>query len=107
MRTIGLAVAASVSVLAGAHAADKAPPAFKAPMAAVPFSWTGLYIGAHVGGAVGVSTSSNVTPFGGFDNGDFTTLTNVPRNAIWGGQLGVNWQAGPVVFGIEGELGHL
>jgi outer membrane immunogenic protein len=108
MRTIGLAIAASVSVMAGAaHAADQAP-AFKAPMAAVPFSWTGFYIGAHAGGAVGVSTSSNVAPFAGFDaGGDFTTLTNVPRNFIWGGQLGVNWQAGPVVFGIEGELGHL
>jgi outer membrane immunogenic protein len=108
MLKLGVLLVTSVSVLTGvAHAADKAPPMFKAPVAAIPFSWTGFYIGAHAGGAVGVATSSNVAPFGGFDQAEFTTLTNVPRGAIFGGQLGFNWQAGPVVFGLEGELGHL
>ena len=107
MRKISAAVATSVSLLAGtAFAADQAPPVLKAPPLAAPFSWTGFYIGGHAGIAVGVATSSSGT-LGAFDDPDFDTITNVPRNVFWGGQVGFNYQIGPAVIGIQGDLGHL
>lgn len=73
------------------------PLATKAPLLAAPvFSWTGCYVGAHVGG--GVTTDTNVVNPAGFD-GDQGHGTG----AIAGGQLGCNYQDGNWVFGVEGE----
>lgn len=81
------------------HAADlpyKAPPPFDPP-----FSWTGFYIGAHVGAGWGTKE---------FDYNDLTPaapfLWNaaIPVNgAVAGGQIGYNIQAGWAVFGVEAD----
>jgi outer membrane immunogenic protein len=65
----------------------------KAPVAA-PFSWNGLYIGAHAGWA--------------HDEFDFfTAVTTTPdensKGAFGGVQAGYNFQRGNVVLGLEGD----
>lgn len=79
-----------------APAADLRLPV-KAPIAVAPaFSWTGCYVGAHVGGSQMHSFAS--TNFeGSGSSGDNGTGT------VAGGQVGCNYQAGNWVFGVEGE----
>ena len=89
-------LAASLS----AQAADM--PLYKAPPPApVPFSWTGFYIGAHVGAGWGNRE---------FDFNDLTALapflwnSSTPVNGpLAGGQIGANWQAGWAVLGVEAD----
>lgn len=59
----------------------------------VPFTWTGCYVGAHVGGGVL------------FDAGFVANQLNDRHGtgALGGGQAGCNYQAGMLVVGIEGE----
>jgi outer membrane immunogenic protein len=57
----------------------------RGPLAALPFSWSGLYLGGHGGFASGSVSSWN--PQGGFA----------------GGQAGYNYQLGTWVFGVEGD----
>ncbi|HXW25502.1 MAG TPA: outer membrane beta-barrel protein [Xanthobacteraceae bacterium] len=106
---------ASIAILAlatpfAAQAADlpaAPPPAYKTPVV-VPlvYSWTGCYIGGNVGGKwvepVGTVTIPGVagfpTSYFGFDD------TSSSGTFIAGGQIGCNYQAGNVVFGIEGDF---
>jgi outer membrane immunogenic protein len=78
------------------------------PVAPAPLTWTGLYIGGH--GGWGWSSSSNATARSSFEPalGDSLFL---PVNydlrgdgAVFGGQLGYNWQAGNWVLGVEGDI---
>jgi outer membrane immunogenic protein len=100
---------ASVAALAfgigAASAADLAAPAqapiyTKAPMMAVPYSWTGLYIGAHVGGA---------WAHDGVDDRDEVpgTFSANASGFFGGGQIGYNIQTGPVVWGVEVDAGGM
>jgi outer membrane immunogenic protein len=91
--------------LSAANAADlpmkHVPPA---PM----FSWSGFYIGAHVGGTWGTTETeiNSINVPGLFALGGFTLpVTSHSFNGfVGGGQIGWNWQSGIVVFGVEGEL---
>jgi outer membrane immunogenic protein len=74
-------------------AADMSVPYTKAPVMAAPlFTWTGCYVGGHVGG--GTMTSN-------FEGGSTNDLNG--KGAVAGGQLGCNYQDGNFVFGLEGE----
>ena len=55
-----------------------------------PFSWTGFYVGAHAGGAMGYNDFSN--PYG---PSLFGGETRSPGPFI-GGQFGYNYQDGPL-----------
>jgi outer membrane immunogenic protein len=71
-------------------AADMPMAPTKAVMMPAPvFSWTGCYVGAHVGG--GMMTNAEGSSSG---NG---------RGGVAGGQGGCNYQDGNWVFGVEGE----
>ena len=100
-RTILAGLAAVTLVATNAFAADlprKAPPPV---VVAPPFSWSGFYIGAHVGGAKVERCLSS----------DFFDAEACIDRTGWlgGGQIGYNWQAGQVVFGVEfsGSLSDL
>ena len=92
-----LASIAAVGLLgASALAADlpvKAP-VYDAPTAAPPYNWSGPYLGANIGGAW---TSGSL---------------NIPGNNLYGGiaefiggfEAGYNFQAGHLLFGVEGDF---
>jgi outer membrane immunogenic protein len=90
----------SISLLAlsvaSATAADlpRAAPAYKAPVAAPVFNWTGGYIG--INGGYGWGTSD-----WGFFGADAK-----PSGGLVGLTLGYNWQGigSPWVFGLEGDI---
>jgi outer membrane immunogenic protein len=66
-------------------------PAYVAPMA---YNWTGFYLGLNGGGGFGRSEFSGTVPSGGFDT----------SGGLFGATVGYNWQTGPLVFGLEGDI---
>lgn len=84
--------------LSSAAMAADLPMQTKAPVyAPPPFTWTGFYVGALIGGG----TISD--PGGGNSEGYYRTSTGSGVGAIAGGQFGYNYQEGNWVFGVEGE----
>ena len=83
-----------------------ATPAFAADLSLAPMSaapalapWTGFYIGANAGGGIGNAVSD--FSVGG---ANFASVDNSLTGAVAGGQVGYNWQAGPMVFGLESDI---
>lgn len=69
----------------------------KAPVMVAPaWSWSGFYIGVN-GGYSWATT--NHTDLVGVTSGDFRQ-----QGGLVGGTIGYNFQSGPAVFGIEGDL---
>lgn len=112
MRKLWLAAVAVAAVVATpAFAADIAapPPVYKAPPPLpAPSTWTGWYAGVNIGwgwahGGNGESCINSTT-------GTSAGCAIVPDTAlsangvIGGGQVGFNWQAGAVVFGLEADI---
>ena len=96
--TVALGVFCAIGMVS-AHAADMPRPApvYRAPPVVAPvYNWNGFYIGGNIGWAFG-DASATYNPTGlTWDTG---------KNAFMGGgQVGVNWQTGAFVFGIEGEF---
>jgi outer membrane immunogenic protein len=97
MRTIlaSLGIVAVAGIGSVASAADiprrPAPAPAQAPYFAPPYNWTGFYVGINGGGAWGTSRWDST---GSFD----------VSGGLVGGTLGYNWQAGAIVFGIEGDI---
>ncbi len=88
MTTCGPAVAADL-------------PAVKAPVLKAPaalWSWSGLYIGGHVGAALSITDIAD--PFGAPIYGDNVRSPGF----IGGGQIGFNHQVGSVVLGVEADV---
>jgi outer membrane immunogenic protein len=89
------------SALGAARAADmplKAP-----PLAPVPYSWTGFYIGGLLGGGFGDNHSS----YSGFDPGD--TPPSVSPNGsgvVAGAEAGYNRQFGTWLAGLEADVAY-
>jgi outer membrane immunogenic protein len=86
-------------VSTSAFAADLSP-VFKAPPpAAVPYTWTGRYGGINAGYSWGR------VPYSKTEGGAAVTSgTLTPNSFIGGGQFGYNFQAGALVFGVEGDI---
>ena len=93
------AVAATALAMTGARAADMPAKTYKAPAyasAPAPFSWTGFYAGANVGGAF--TGNDSVTNLAGGNGGKLSGV-------IGGMQAGYTYQASPLfVVGIENDL---
>ncbi|RUU48979.1 outer membrane protein, partial [Mesorhizobium sp. M2C.T.Ca.TU.002.02.1.1] len=64
------------------------------PVAAMPFSWTGFYIGGQAGGGWNDSHWS----------GTFVPFNTNGSGGVFGGQIGYNWQIDRYVIGIEGDF---
>jgi outer membrane immunogenic protein len=86
------------------HAADlgRRPPPYKAPppvVAPVPiFTWSGCYIGGHLGGGWGRKTASAAELLPG------VLVSGDTSGFLGGGQIGCNYQFLPNwVIGIEGD----
>ncbi len=63
-----------------------------------PYDWQGFYVGAHLGGALGLAEAGD--PFGTSIFGDTVRMPG----PIAGGQLGYNWQSGAFLLGIEADV---
>ena len=103
MKALLLAAVGIGSLMSPTIAADmpvKAPR--PAPVAAVVYNWTGFYIGGHVGYGWGEFDVTAVTATGSFPSG-FQFAKREPSGILAGGQVGYNYQAGSVVFGIEAQ----
>src|SRR3974390_2849365 len=92
---VGVSVIA-VAVAGGAQAADMSPaPVYTKAPRAVPFDWTGFYVGIQ--GGFGLGNGDHTRP--GFDSGTYS-----PQGGLAGGTVGYNWQyAGKWVVGLEGD----
>src|SRR5579864_7297863 len=86
-----------------AAAADLARPYVKAPPPpyALPFSWTGTYVGGNLGGVWGTFSSSPLTV------NNLTLAATSPgsvsvngSSVVGGAQAGYNWQIGQWVLGV-------
>jgi outer membrane immunogenic protein len=82
----------------------------KAP-AAAPYNWGGCYLGANAGaGAAGTNLTSTVDPGTHLVPADAALVDPSGTggvngsNFLGGGQVGCNWQAGTLVYGLEGDL---
>lgn len=96
---------ALLALASAASAADLAPRVYtKAPVDPV-FTWTGFYVGANVGAGWGTNTTDlNSLTIGGAVVPLTIPLGQVNQNGLLGGgQVGFNWQTGPLVLGIEAE----
>jgi outer membrane immunogenic protein len=95
------AIVALLGAAGVANAADFYAPGYKdGPVAAYP-TWTGYYIGAHIGGA-----------WSTIDFTDVTSVPNVPFNndasgIFGGGQIGYAYQLGNLVIGPEVDIGGI
>ena len=92
----GVSAIAVVTMMSAANAADlprrHAAMPVKAPEYMAAYNWTGAYVGINGGGAWGRSNWSSAGT-------DFKT-----SGGLVGGTIGYNWQTGPAVFGLEGDL---
>lgn len=68
------------------------------PVAAMPFSWTGLYIGGQAGGGWNDSRWSLSSGF------PFAPFNTNGSGGIFGGQIGYNYQIDQFVIGVEGNF---
>lgn len=76
-------------------------PAYKAPVVAPMFNWTGFYAGGHVGYGWGRSATSSPDSVFDFGSGSISAKTD---GWLGGGQVGYNYQSGNLVFGLEGDF---
>jgi outer membrane immunogenic protein len=106
-------VALAVSSVATGFAADlpsrKAPVPYIAPPPI--FTWTGFYIGINAGAAIRKNNyaNNNAALFALTGNPVFLTTNNGSSNNVaflGGGQIGYNWQTGPIVFGLEADADY-
>lgn len=104
-----LIAATGVALLPGFSRAADVPLAFKAPLVPATFSWTGCYLGAHVGGGWAhkeatdpVEAIQSDSVFGEITTG-VTTVSVDPVGVVVGGQIGCDYQFAPAwVVGVEG-----
>jgi outer membrane immunogenic protein len=91
MSRIVLVAAALIAAVSSVRAADlpygsRAPYTVNQPLNM--YSWAGPYIGGNIG----------------WDWGSVDNNPTKPSGFVGGAQAGYNWQTGPWVFGIEGDL---
>ncbi|HEY0224059.1 MAG TPA: outer membrane beta-barrel protein, partial [Pseudolabrys sp.] len=74
-------------------------------------NWTGLYAGAHFGGALGKTraheSDTEVEPGAGNWNAFGDTFDGKTSGVVGGMQAGYNWQWSSIVTGVEADLGYL
>jgi outer membrane immunogenic protein len=104
MRTIVLATTAALPLLTGipADAADLSAraPLYKAPPP-VAYSWTGFYVGAHVGAGWSNNDWKSVDSLG---IAPFRLGSGSGSGFLGGAQVGVNYQVDTVVAGLEADV---
>ena len=106
-KTLGL-LASAAMLLGTSHVASAADMPVKALLSPAPvLTWTGFYLGAHVGAGWG-TTESTLTgaafPGLGAVAFSFPFSQNSRSGFLGGGQVGYNYQTGWVVLGVQGDF---
>jgi outer membrane immunogenic protein len=105
MRRFHCAALAAVAVFGFASVASAADMPVKAtPLSPPVYSWTGFYIGGHIGADWGRDKATVI------DNNPVDVTAPFSQNAtgiFGGGQFGYNWQQNNIVFGVEADFGGL
>ena len=97
---VALGILSTVAVAADLPS-RKAPPPYIPPPPV--FTWTGLYVGLNAGAMFNAYNNNSNNFIVGFG----ASQSNNQVGFIGGGQIGYNWQTGPVVFGLEADFnGH-
>jgi outer membrane immunogenic protein len=105
MNRLNLAVAVALSTAALSSFAVAADIPVKAPPRLVaPFSWTGFYVGAHVGGAWSSIDTWSTDPLSTTFSVNYPFAVQEASSWIWGAQAGYNLQFNQVVIGVEGTF---
>jgi outer membrane immunogenic protein len=111
MKRIVFAAALALTAMPALAADLPAPPRAPAPyvpVAAPIYNWSGFYIGGNVGAAFDYQGTPNnfvaTGPFAGTPTGG---TSHRSTGIAAGGQVGVNFQNGPWVFGVEGDADYL
>jgi outer membrane immunogenic protein len=108
-KTFGL-LASAAMILGVSQMASAADLPVKAVAAPAPiWTWTGFYIGGHVGAGwgttestlTGISVVPPVIPPIAFS---LPFSQNSRSGFLGGAQAGYNWQSGPVVFGVQADI---
>lgn len=87
---------------AAAAAADMAAP-YQTPPAPV-WSWSGFYLGINAGYSSSTEEFSQTLTMPGVVVLTSPSPTRIePGGGFFGGQVGFNWQTGPVVWGVEAD----
>lgn len=106
MKKFLLASAAAIAFASGAQAADLGVarvPVAAAVIAPAGFSWTGFYLGAHIGYGWGNTRfDSALTDL--FTNNGIASPNHNTSGMVLGGQFGWNYQVNQFVFGLEASL---
>jgi outer membrane immunogenic protein len=110
MRKFSFVSAATLAMtLAGPTLAADLPMKSEAPYVEPRFSWTGCYVGGHVGGDRGSKAMTDPVQLvqdsinGPGTTTGITTVTTTPTGAVIGGEIGCDYQfSSNVVIGIEG-----
>ncbi len=106
--TIGVSALAILAAAAQANAADmgSAPSTggYKDGPGYIGVNWSGLYLGAHVGGAWSDLQLTEANNWGGPHG---YAWNNNPSHVFGGCQIGYNLQRDRLVFGIEADLGYM
>ena len=108
MRRPMTAVALSI-VIAGTAAGNALSdgiyePSEPVPLASTPYDWTGFYVGITGGYANGDHSSDDVAgAFLGYPD----LSSGQSHGFAGGGTLGVNWQSGSLVYGLETDISWL
>lgn len=99
-----LALCGSLLSLAPAVAADMPSSRLLPPAPALPafYSWTGVYLGVHAGYSWGQDRTLFADTLGRAFNG--AAFRQSSDSLIGGAHAGFNYQAGSIVFGIEGDI---
>jgi outer membrane immunogenic protein len=103
MKRVLLCTTAAVLVVGPAIAADlpvKAP-LYRVPPP-IPYTWTGLYLGAH--GGWGWSRANWTSDWNCKTFVLCDSVSNDISGGVAGGQVGYRWTSGKFVFGLEGSL---
>jgi outer membrane immunogenic protein len=96
MRRIVLAAPAVLVIATPAFSADLSPRPYAAPPLPL---WTGFYLGANAGGGIGNAVSDFSVA-----GTTFASVDNSLTGAVAGGQVGYNFQSGPLVYGLETDI---
>ena len=94
----GLASSAAAADMAGHYPV-------KAPVSAV-YDWTGFYVGLNAGyawGSESIALNASLPAVQSLflDAPGVHSIAGTPKGAMGGGQVGYNWQAGRIVYGLE------